>query len=108
MRMVILIRLPDTIPKSWQRYTYPKAYSLEEWMNDLRRRMKHLQQLSQSSDLSKASWCLSSYVYPEALITATRQTVAHRLSTSLETLSLSLLYNTVSRKEGDFNMQGKL
>jgi len=64
---------------------------VSEWIPDLARRLAQLDGITaMQQSLSNVEVWLGGLFFPEAYITATRQTVAHRKRWSLETLSLRL------------------
>jgi dynein heavy chain 1 len=69
--------------------------SLAQFIANLSARLAQLEGLAQGSDDRKSIW-LGGLFQPEAYITATRQTVAHRNGWSLEQLSLSVTLNQTS------------
>jgi dynein heavy chain 1, cytosolic len=60
------------------------------WIADLARRLAQLDNIASMDNLNNVEVWLGGLFYPEAYITATRQTVAHRKKWSLETLHLRL------------------
>lgn len=60
------------------------------WIADLARRLAQLDNIAIMDNLNNVEVWLGGLFYPEAYITATRQTVAHRKKWSLETLHLRL------------------
>ena len=65
--------------------------SVSEWIPDLARRLSQLDGITAvQHNLSNVEVWLGGLFFPEAYITATRQTVAHRKRWSLETLHLRL------------------
>lgn len=66
----------DVIPKKWRRYNIANV-SATEWIEDFKRRVEQLQKLSQSTDYGKKGglW-FGGLLFPEAYMTATRQSIA--------------------------------
>ncbi len=63
---------------------------MAEWIPDFVLRLNQLEQVSRLSSLEGLEVWLGGLFFPEAYVTATRQSVAHRNAWSLETLSLRL------------------
>ena len=78
----------DVIPKKWRRYNIANI-TATEWLDDFKRRIEQLQKLSTSSDFGKKGgvW-FGGLLYPEAFMTATRQSIAQENKWSLEELDL--------------------
>jgi dynein heavy chain 1 len=64
--------------------------SVSEWIPDFARRLAQLDNLTETDNLADVEVWLGGLFFPEAYITATRQSVAHRKKWSLETLHLRL------------------
>jgi len=79
-----------TIPRQWRKYVVKKSMSLSEWMPNFARRLEQLDSIATLGNLNNVEVWLGGLFFPEAYITATRQTVAHRKKWSLETLNLNL------------------
>ncbi|KAI9572626.1 dynein heavy chain and region D6 of dynein motor-domain-containing protein [Boletus coccyginus] len=91
LRALMSALTKGTIPTHWRRYKVPKAMSVSEWIPDLARRLAQLDGITtMQQSLSNVEVWLGGLFFPEAYVTATRQTVAHRKRWSLETLSLRL------------------
>jgi dynein heavy chain 1 len=67
----------------------PRATTVEQFINDLSRRLVQLEAIAAASDARQGIW-LGGLFQPEAFLTATRQTIAHQRGWSLEQLELSL------------------
>ncbi|RKP02777.1 hypothetical protein CXG81DRAFT_10371 [Caulochytrium protostelioides] len=87
-----------SVPRHWQQYRVPRGMAVHTWVADLERRLRqwaHLatvipqQQTSGEGTAAETEpiW-LGGLFAPEAYITATRQTIAHRLQWPLEQLHL--------------------
>jgi dynein heavy chain 1 len=88
------------------KFKIAKNTSLAQFIGNLSARLAQLEGLAKGSDGCKSIW-LGGLFQPEAYITATRQTVAHKNGWSLEQLSLSLALNQASDAEG-FVVEGEL
>ena len=88
----------DVIPKKWRRYNIA-SITATEWINDFKKRVEQLQKLGASTDYGKKSglW-FGGLLFPEAFMTATRQSVAQENKWSLEELDLKF---EVDPKEED-------
>jgi len=77
----------DTIPKKWKWFKVANS-TATEWVIDFVKRLAQLEELaSEPSYRHKKLW-LGGFFFPEALITATRQSVAESHQWSLEELDL--------------------
>ena len=85
-----LIYFLGTIPEHWNRYKVSKSLSVSQWLPNFALRLGQLERISQLMTLEGLEVWLGGLFFPEAYVTATRQSVAHRNSWSLETLSLRL------------------
>jgi dynein heavy chain 1 len=65
----------NTVPPSWQKYPII-SISLNEWLLDFKKRLEQLNAISNSGDYGKRGIWLGGLFYPEAFMTATRQSVA--------------------------------
>ncbi|KAK1226991.1 dynein heavy chain [Marasmius sp. AFHP31] len=74
----------------WRRYKVPKAMAVSGWVSNFARRLAQLDQIAGLDNLSNVEVWLGGLFFPEAYITASRQTVAHRKKWSLETLHMRL------------------
>lgn len=63
---------------------------MSQWIPNLATRLAQLERISQLETLVGVEVWLGGLFFPEAYVTATRQTVAHRNGWSLETLHLRL------------------
>ena len=79
----------DSVPKSWQVYPSLELNS-NEWILDFKCRIKHLMTISEDKDFGKNGLWLGGLIFPEAYLTATRQSVAQLLNVSLDELMLSV------------------
>jgi dynein heavy chain 1 len=79
----------DTVPSVWQ--TYPTLeLNVTEWILDLRSRINQMNIITRSEDYGKSNLWLGGLIFPEAYLTATRQSVAQELSVPLDELVLSV------------------
>ena len=79
----------DTVPKVWE--VYPSLeLNITEWILDLKNRINQLNSITQSDDYGKSNLWLGGLIFPEAYLTATRQSVAQEFSVSLDELVLSV------------------
>ena len=78
----------DIIPKKWRRYNIANI-TVSEWIDDFKKRIEQLQRVSNSTDFGRKSglW-FGGLLFPEAYMTATRQSVAQDNKWSLEELEL--------------------
>lgn len=86
-------------------FKIPKNTSLAQYIINLSARLAQLEELAKGTDKRQGVW-LGGLFQPEAYITATRQTVAHKNGWSLEQLSLSLALKQSSDAD-DFSIEGK-
>lgn len=77
----------DVIPKRWRKYNIANI-SATEWVDDFTKRIEQLSHLSGSSDYGKRGLWFGGLFFPEAFMTATRQSVASATKSSLEELEL--------------------
>ncbi|KAJ3439563.1 dynein heavy chain [Anaeramoeba flamelloides] len=85
------------VPKSWKLYPIDDI-TVDHWIADFSSRIKQLSVIASSSDLcrSQGIW-LGGLFDPSAFITATRQSAAHAMEWSLETLQLQISIDTKQR-----------
>lgn len=78
----------DIIPKKWRRYNVANI-TANEWIDDFKKRIDQLSSVSTSTDFGRKSglW-FGGLLFPEAYMTATRQSVAQDNKWSLEELEL--------------------
>lgn len=78
----------DVIPKRWRRYNVANI-TVTEWIEDFNKRIDQLQKVSVSSDFGrKGGLWFGGLLFPEAFMTASRQSVAQDNKWSLEELDL--------------------
>jgi len=82
----------DVIPSTWRVYTVANI-SATIWINDFIRRIVQLQEVSKKSDFGQSGLWLGGLLFPEAYLTATRQSVAQRNDWSLEELVMEFQIN---------------
>ncbi|KAJ6227585.1 dynein heavy chain [Anaeramoeba flamelloides] len=82
------------VPKSWKLYPIDDV-AVDHWIADFSSRIKQLNVIASSQDLcrSQGIW-LGGLFDPSAFITATRQSAAHAMEWSLETLQLQITIDT--------------
>ncbi|KZV92126.1 dynein heavy chain protein 1 [Exidia glandulosa HHB12029] len=80
----------ETIPTHWRKYKVRRVMAVSEWIPNFAQRLEQLEGISQLQSFAGIQVWLGRLFFPEAYVTATRQAVAHRMSWSLETLSLRL------------------
>ena len=79
----------DTVPKFWE--VYPSLeLNITEWILDLRNRINQLNTITKSDDYGKSNLWLGGLIFPEAYLTATRQSVAQEYKVSLDELVLTV------------------
>ncbi|KAJ2138918.1 dynein heavy chain, partial [Coemansia sp. RSA 788] len=89
----------NVVPRAWLQYTVPRGCSLSRWVTDFAMRVDHIRELSACVESATAQtmervqsvrvW-LGGLLFPEAFVTATRQSVAKQLECSLEELHVGL------------------
>lgn len=77
----------DIIPKKWRKYTVANI-SCTAWVTDFVKRVDQLKKLSASKDYGQSGLWYGGLLFPEAYLTATRQSVAQNTGSSLEQLQL--------------------
>ena len=82
----------DVIPSTWRVYTVANI-SATIWINDFIKRIVQLQEVSKKSDFGQSGLWLGGLLFPEAFLTATRQSVAQRNDWSLEELVMEFQIN---------------
>lgn len=82
----------DVVPAAWRKYTVANI-SATIWVNDFIKRVIQLQKLSGQSDFGQSGLWLGGLLYPEAYLTATRQSVAQKNNWSLEELVMEFQIN---------------
>ena len=66
----------DVVPTHWKKYTVPDAITASEWLNDFKKRVDQLAQLSTSTDLGRSGLWFGGLLSPEAYLIATQQATA--------------------------------
>jgi dynein heavy chain 1 len=79
----------DSVPKVWQIYSTLEL-NVTEWILDLKNRVNQLNKITQAKDYGRSDLWLGGLIFPEAYLTATRQSVAQELKVSLDELMLSV------------------
>jgi dynein heavy chain 1 len=79
----------DSVPKVWQIYSTLEL-NITEWILDLKNRINQLNKITQAKDYGRSGLWLGGLIFPEAYLTATRQSVAQELKVSLDELMLSV------------------
>ena len=79
----------DSVPKPWQMYPTLEL-NVTEWILDLRSRVMQLNRITVEKDYGRSSLWLGGLIFPEAYLTATRQSVAQELKVPLDELVLSV------------------
>lgn len=90
--------MKDTVPITWKSGLVQAALGAAGWVDDLAKRLAHLEDLSApgpKTGPSASPYWLGGMFSPDAFITASRQHVAQALSCSLEELKLSLVVGAV-------------
>jgi len=82
----------DVIPKRWRKYTVAQI-TATIWVNDFVRRVIQLQDLSKKPDFGQSGLWLGGLLFPEAYLTATRQSIAQKNNWSLEELKMEFKIN---------------
>mmetsp|Transcript_42601 Transcript_42601/g.49780 ORF Transcript_42601/g.49780 Transcript_42601/m.49780 type:complete len:516 (-) Transcript_42601:57-1604(-) len=77
----------DSIPKKWRLYKVANV-SATEWVIDFVKRLAQLRELAEEPNYKTRNLWIGGFFFPEALITATRQSVAENHGWSLEELDL--------------------
>lgn len=73
----------DRIPKQWRKYVIANV-SVTAWVVDFIKRIDQLKVLSTSKDFGQSGLWFGGLLFPEAYLTATRQSVAQTNKWSLE------------------------
>ena len=89
-RQLILALRRDEVPKHWLRYKVPQAMSVNQFREDLSKRLEQVATLCTMEDLNAARVWLGGLFSPDAFMTATRQTASQLHKVSLETLDLCI------------------
>ena len=79
----------DSVPKSWQIYATLEL-NVTEWILDFKNRINQLNKITQAPDFGRSGLWIGGLIFPEAYLTATRQSVAQELKVSLDELMLSV------------------
>ena len=79
----------DSVPKVWKIYSTLEL-NVTEWILDLKNRINQLNKITQAKDYGRSGLWLGGLIFPEAYLTATRQSVAQELKVSLDELMLSV------------------
>jgi dynein heavy chain 1 len=94
----------DTVPQAWRKYVIPAAMTVTEWLSDFSNRIKQLEHLHKS-DLRTTELWLGGLFFPEAFLTASRQSTAFSMKLSLEELQLVVDIGA-SRSDNSFIVKG--
>jgi len=77
----------DLIPKKWRRFNIANI-TATEWLEDFKKRIEQLAKVSSTTDYGKRGLWFGGLLFPEAFMTATRQSIAQDNKWSLEELEL--------------------
>ena len=82
--------------------------NVTEWILDFKNRINQLNKITQSPDFGRSGLWIGGLIFPEAYLTATRQSVAQELKVSLDELMLSveLVKNITSVDKTCFVLKG--
>jgi len=97
----------DTVPKYWQIYSTLEL-NVTEWILDFKNRINQLNKITHSPDFGRSGLWIGGLIFPEAYLTATRQSVAQELKVSLDELMLSveLVKNITNVDKTSFVLKG--
>ena len=97
----------DTVPKAWQIYATLEL-NVTEWILDFKNRIDQLNKITHSPDFGRSGLWIGGLIFPEAYLTATRQSVAQELKVSLDELMLSveLVKNITNVDKTSFVLKG--
>jgi dynein heavy chain 1 len=76
----------DSIPKGWVTFTVHPTLLLSPYILDLKKRLEQFSKLMITPNYQRSGVWFGGLLYPEAYMTATRQSVAQRFNWSLEEL----------------------
>mmetsp|Transcript_10643 Transcript_10643/g.10728 ORF Transcript_10643/g.10728 Transcript_10643/m.10728 type:complete len:87 (-) Transcript_10643:420-680(-) len=65
----------NTIPKKWRKYNIANIQATE-WIDDFTKRVNQLTSLANSTDFGQKGMWFGGLLFPEAFMTASRQSVA--------------------------------
>jgi dynein heavy chain 1 len=97
------------VPSQWRKYVVAKSMTLALWMIDFGQRIAQLDKITRESSTTRFelfSVHLGQLFVPGAYLTATRQAIAHRNKTSLESLELRLNVEDGGATLGAFALEG--
>ncbi|KAJ1930559.1 dynein heavy chain [Tieghemiomyces parasiticus] len=90
------------VPTAWAQHTVPASFTLGQWLGDLHARLNQLRAAAEAGGAAEGSalatfpvW-LGGLFFPEAFVTATRQTAAQRRGCSIEQLRLGMVLGTAA------------
>ena len=97
----------DSVPKVWQIYSTLEL-NVTEWILDFKSRITQLNKITQASDYGRSGLWIGGLIFPEAYLTATRQSVAQELKVPLDELMLSveLVKNITTVDKQSFVLKG--
>ena len=97
----------DSVPKVWQIYSTLEL-NVTEWILDFKNRITQLNKITQASDYGRSGLWIGGLIFPEAYLTATRQSVAQELKVPLDELMLSveLVKNITTVDKQSFVLKG--
>jgi len=97
----------DSVPKVWQIYATLEL-NVTEWILDFKNRITQLNKITQASDYGRSGLWIGGLIFPEAYLTATRQSVAQELKVPLDELMLSveLVKNITTVDKTSFVLKG--
>ena len=97
----------DAVPKVWQIYATLEL-NVTEWILDFRNRINQLNKITQAKDYGRSGLWIGGLIFPEAYLTATRQSVAQELKVPLDELMLSveLVKNITTVDKTSFVLKG--
>jgi dynein heavy chain 1 len=108
-RNVMQVFSKEGVPSHWKLYSTPASMGLTAWIQDFANRLRRLEEFASQSPRNYRSYeiHLGSLFFPEAFITASRQSVARELRYPLEQLEVSLEIGGAAKAgEISFNVVG--
>ncbi|KAK6094055.1 dynein heavy chain [Batrachochytrium dendrobatidis] len=82
------------VPKHWISYTIPTLFTINQFLDNLVERLKQVKELQESAmagQLESLKVWIGGLFFPEAFLTAARQTAAKLIGASLENLELAVM-----------------
>lgn len=106
LRALLADLVKGTVPSAWRKYRC-RELPVAAWVLDLAERLSQLNRLVKNAVPAAEPVNLGLLFNPHGFVTASRQTVAHKLEASLEELELDVRLGRGADSDASFPLQGE-